>query len=689
MGGEITYDYIGGNAYLFHVTLYRDCFGIPAATNVTVNYSSAVCFPGAGQQVLYPTGFSPQQIAPVCPGAITTCNGGSFTGIEKWVYEGVITLPANCPDWTFTYSECCRNAAITNLNIPDTYGATFSATLDNLTYPANSSVRFSSDPVPFLYTGSLNQVNNGAFDFDGDSIVVSLVNPITDAGTPAPYNAPRTYLDPVSAVSPMSFDQSTGDFYVTPTNAEVDVIGYNVQEYRGGVLIGSVTRDIQVTILNGSNTLPSLSPINGSGGYILSVCAGDTINFGVTSADADAGQSTVISYTSTLPGLAITHTGGPLDAINAYLVTDGTMSSVLPYVLLLTVRDDACPFNGLQTYSYQIYINGCSADVWPGDANNDLNCNMYDYLNIGLGYGSMGPARAGASLAWVAQPATDWGTSFAGGTDYKFADCNGDGTIDDADTNAIVLNYGLTHPIRHAAPNIMLDAAAMHFAVSNSTPNTGDQVIISVQLGDQTQIASNVYGLGFRINFDPALVDGAASTFAFLYGQLGNPASDLLIFSRPNWTDGYIDALAVRKDHQAMNVSGTLAQINMRISPNAGNQPYTLSFTNILGVDATGNLKTYTTSPAIVRVSNTTGISDPSTIAVELYPNPAGAEIRFSGKDELQKVNVKDAQGRIVFQTAAGWNDRTIRVSNLPEGIYVAEITSHGTLLRKTFCIQR
>ena len=52
---------------------------------------------------------------------------------------------------------------------------------------------------------------------------------------------------------------------VTPTQQDVDVVVYQVQEYRNGVLIGAFNRDIQVTIVNSaSNLLPALSGINGT-----------------------------------------------------------------------------------------------------------------------------------------------------------------------------------------------------------------------------------------------------------------------------------------------------------------------------------------------------------------------------------------------------------------------------------------
>ena len=79
------------------------------------------------------------------------------------------------------------------------------------------------------------------------------------------------------------------------------------------------------------------------------------------------------------------------------------MISAQAYLVYANVSDNACPFHGQQQYAFEIYVNACSQDVWPGDANSDLTCNLYDLLPIGLAYNASGPVRAGASTAWTAQ----------------------------------------------------------------------------------------------------------------------------------------------------------------------------------------------------------------------------------------------------------------------------------------------
>ena len=82
---------------------------------------------------------------------------------------------------------------------------------------------------------------------------------------------------------------------------EVTVMAVLVEEYRNGVLIGSVERDIQVTVIACTNQVPALSGMNGTGDFSAVVCAGDQICFNITSTDADAAQNTYVSWDNSIP----------------------------------------------------------------------------------------------------------------------------------------------------------------------------------------------------------------------------------------------------------------------------------------------------------------------------------------------------------------------------------------------------
>ena len=92
MGADLTYQCLGGNTYKVRLSFYRDCIGIPAPANVYINVRSANCNKALGVTA-YPIPGTGQQVTYLCPTATTTCNGGTFTGIQEWVYEGNFNTP--------------------------------------------------------------------------------------------------------------------------------------------------------------------------------------------------------------------------------------------------------------------------------------------------------------------------------------------------------------------------------------------------------------------------------------------------------------------------------------------------------------------------------------------------------------------------------------------------------------------
>ncbi|MBK6838660.1 MAG: hypothetical protein IPG90_10610 [Bacteroidetes bacterium] len=172
MGADLTYQCLGGNTYQITLSFYRDCIGIAAPANPFVTINSGTCGQSLGV-TCYPRPGTGQEVTPACSTSVTTCNGGSFTGIQEWVYDGIITLPMQCSDWIFSYSLCCRNAAITTITTPGSSTFYIYATLNNLIASCNSSPTFSNKPVPFICRGQQYCFNHGAYDTDGDSWYIS------------------------------------------------------------------------------------------------------------------------------------------------------------------------------------------------------------------------------------------------------------------------------------------------------------------------------------------------------------------------------------------------------------------------------------------------------------------------------------------------------------------------------------
>ena len=104
------------------------------------------------------------------------------------------------------------------------------------------------------------------------------------------------------------------------------------------------------------------------------------------------------------------------------------------------IKNEACA-----SFTELAPIN-CEAEfVWPGDANFDNIADHHDLLNIGLAFGKEGPERNTDNISWEAQIAENWEGRFIDGLNFKHADCNGDGLINERDIEVINENYLLTH----------------------------------------------------------------------------------------------------------------------------------------------------------------------------------------------------------------------------------------------------
>ncbi len=245
VGADLTYTYVSANVIHIKLRFYRDCSGIPAPLTAAIDISSVSC--GIIQPTVnLPLISSTQIVTSDCidTSQATTCNGGPRYGVEEYIYEGDVTLPQGCTDWIFEFEECCRNTNQTMSGGPYLYVST---SLDNLNYPTNSSPQFLSYPATSFCVGNPFYYKQEAFDPDGDSLVYSLVDAQTNGGALVNYIFPYSGIYPVASSTPITIDQ-TGQIFLTPSQIQTAVMCVQVEEYRNGIKIGAVKRDIQIKV---------------------------------------------------------------------------------------------------------------------------------------------------------------------------------------------------------------------------------------------------------------------------------------------------------------------------------------------------------------------------------------------------------------------------------------------------------
>lgn len=391
-GSDIRYTCLGGLTYKVTVTFYRDCGGVAEPSNISVNYKSTTAgvnsnftankISGTGQEITVP-----------CASSSSSCTGGSSTGIRKFVYEGTVTLPSARADWVFSYSVCCRNCVITTIVNPCAANSTLyvEAKLNNILAPCNSSPNFSNIPIAFVCVGQNFNYNHGVLDPDGDSLAYQLIAPKLSATSSVVFIPPASITSPIASSTPFVTNPATGDLNFTPSAIQIGVLALLVQEYRNGQLIGSVIRDMQVYTTACSNNLPTATGINGTNNFSLTACPGQQVCFTINTADSDASQVVTLTTNNGIPNATYTVSSGNRPTLTFCWTPGVNDIDLLPKTFTVTVRDNACPNNGIQTYSYSIYVPSpyitvSSTNLNCGNSNNGTATATPVYSGTGLSY---------------------------------------------------------------------------------------------------------------------------------------------------------------------------------------------------------------------------------------------------------------------------------------------------------------
>ncbi len=371
---DLTYTHISGNLYRFHCTYYRDCLGIPAPTFITMTLSSVQR--GINQNItLNQLPISAVVITNNCPSSVSVCAGGSQPGIEKYQYEADVNIPGQYPDWIFSVSDCCLNSAITTIQNPNSDEAYAEARLNNQ-FNDNSSPQFTNDPIVFIINQNQDfYYNNGMVDPDGDSLVYSLIHARTSANTNVVYNPGYNFLNPLSSVPNTTFNEQTGDLFIHPDLNECGLIAFLIEDFRNGVLLGSVMREVIMFISPTSNQNPTLSGMDGTMQHVTAVFPGSLLCFNIFSNDIDVGDILTVTWNNTIPTSTFTTAGSP-HPTGTFCWTP-TIADVRsqPYTFTSTVKDNACPFNNVGVYSYSIYVTLDSTMV---NAPSNFQSNLVD-----------------------------------------------------------------------------------------------------------------------------------------------------------------------------------------------------------------------------------------------------------------------------------------------------------------------
>ena len=148
---------------------------------------------------------------------------------------------------------------------------------------ANNSVQLLNAPIEQGCVGKPFYHNPSAYDPDGDSLSFKLVPCKGINGEDIP-----DYIFPQSS-SLFEIDPATGQLkWENPVLQGEYNVAILVEEWRQGVKVGSVIRDMQILINACANNLPQINVVSDT-----CVVAGSTIDFVITASDPDGDQVTL------------------------------------------------------------------------------------------------------------------------------------------------------------------------------------------------------------------------------------------------------------------------------------------------------------------------------------------------------------------------------------------------------------
>lgn len=643
-GSDIKYRCLGGNQYEVEVTFFRDCGGVAEPSNITIRYKSVNGNHNLTKTANKVAGSSNGlEITVPCATSSSSCNSGPTTGIRKWIYRTTITLPSAQTDWVFSYSVCCRNCSITTISNPCASNSTLyvEALLNNLNAPCNSSPTFSNIPIAFVCIGQNFNYNHGVIDPDGDSLSYSLIAPKTTSTSNVSFIPPASVSSPMATSTPFTINSTTGDINFTPSQIQIGVMAILVQEYRNGQLIGSVIRDMQVYTQTCSNTIPTVSGINGTSNYSINACAGQTTCFTVNSLDVDASQTVTMTTNNGIPSASYTITGGARPTLTFCWTPTNADINLLPKTFTVTVRDDACPTNGIQTFSFNIYVPSPILSI----SGTNIGCNG---------------DSTGTATATPANPGT-----------YTYAWSNGDSTASISGLKAGTYSVIVTDPSSgcSATQSITLTEPGSMTLTTSATSNSCIGVSngsISVGVGGGTAPYTYNWSNGA---FSQNLTNAAAGTYTVT-------VTDSKGCSRTGSnTISPIYSVALNSSTTSVSCFGG-NNGSAIATPSGGVSPYVYNWSNGANTATASNLTagTYT-----VTVTDANGCTAATSATVS---QPSAALSTSSTKTDVNCFG--QATGGINITASGGttpysylWNNggTTASISNIADGSYTVTVT--------------
>ncbi len=343
-----------------------------------------------------------------------------------------------------------------------------------------------------------------------------------------------------------------------------------------------------------------------------------------------------------------------------------------------------------------------TAQVFPGDVNNDGIVNNVDLLFLGQVFFQTGPTRSPVDqgISFTEKVLVPWGSTFPNTTiDIGFADCDGSGFIDHTDLEAIEINYNLSHgtPTPTTVDPGQFGVDPLLYFDSTSLPGPIPEQLIAlipINLGTATLPVASYTGISFTINYDPNVFAdviiseiGApwASVFGLFIADVDKSAGTIEVASSLGPQSPLIDNFGP--------MLGGLFIIEEDVVGIMGpDVPSNVYLSNILMMDGGLNPKSIVEDTVTIIITDyeITSTNDRVDSSLEVYPNPA-EDIVFI-KDLNRPIlswEIYDVAGHLLRQSAAiNVNSCSIDTHDFSNGLYVLQVKTREGMVQKKIIIQ-
>lgn len=413
-GGELLYVHISDSTYQFFAKLYFNCSGSAAPDSIPL------CFIDSCSNTSFSTSMqkfgNPSKLSTGCSNVKTNCDsiGSVIQGYTEVFYNKIVTMPLRCNAWRiFTYpGKRDQSYNITNATATTLY---LEVWMNNAATHNNSSPFYSVKPISYAALNNNTTYNAGPIDPDNDSLRTFMTWPLTNV-TSCNDTATRVNLpsatpsynlvnNPIQTNNTFSLSSTTGYTSFTPTQAGSGALAFVTYEYRNGVFMSSVMREMKTNVHQVSNNdTIDIKPACGLSSVPIGInnrlygCTQQQLSYclDIISSNGNGKIHITDNIATTIPGANITYQNQGTDSVRLIFNWLPSTNQTGLFSNIIYITDSTCNFPGIvkqHAYPISYFIQGnviASADT--------SICNgSVAFLNV----------NGGANYLWTVLPGGD------------------------------------------------------------------------------------------------------------------------------------------------------------------------------------------------------------------------------------------------------------------------------------------